>query len=177
MNIVIGLSLGGMIAAQWIHTHPTDFQAVVIINSSSSLSRFWQRMIPSGGKALLKAFSTRDISKRERTIAGLITNLADPDRVAHNWAEISRSAPISTLNTFRQLAAAATFSLPRNIGTPTLVLCSTHDRLVSPICSEDIARALTCGIVHHSMAGHDLTTDDPDWCITQIFSWLPALDS
>ncbi len=174
-NIIIGLSFGGMIAAQWIHTHPDDFQAALLINSSSSNSSPTKRLTPRGALAFLRALLSRDVSARERILAALLCNLADIEKTASLWAAIEKDAPMAASNKIRQLYAAAGFVLPQRPTVPTLVLCSRFDNLVSPVCSQDIAQAWQSEIHTHPSAGHDLTTDDADWCIECMFSWLDSL--
>jgi pimeloyl-ACP methyl ester carboxylesterase len=72
----------------------------------------------------------------------------------------------------RQLAAAAFFSPPPGPpSVPTLLLASAWDRLVSPICSQQLAVRWSLPIRLHPNAGHDLPLDDPDWVIRQIVRW------
>ncbi|MBM9603920.1 alpha/beta fold hydrolase [Desulfopila inferna] len=171
-NFLLGLSLGGMIAAQWIDTYPSDYRAAVIINSSSSLSPPRQRISLSGLKALIGSLLIRDVYRQEKRIADKVCNLADTEKIARQWADISRSAPIARYNVLRQLFASAIFSLPREVKVPVLILSSARDRLVSPSCSRDIAQVWGSPVISHNRAGHDLTTDDPDWCISHILPWL-----
>jgi predicted alpha/beta hydrolase family esterase len=48
------------------------------------------------------------------------------------------------------------------------VLASRDDKMVSPKCSEDIARYYNANLIEHPSAGHDLTLDDPSWVTEQI---------
>lgn len=177
-NIVIGLSFGGMIAACWIDAYPKDFQAAVFINSSCNTniscnsSRIYKRMRPRAAWTLILSALLRNPYKKEKMIAALICNLADPGEIAKKWQEIQKSAPVSTINTLRQIYAAATFSLPPKPSTPALILCSSHDRLVSHTCSEVFARQWQTELLCHDDAGHDLPTDDPDWCVANLRRWL-----
>jgi pimeloyl-[acyl-carrier protein] methyl ester esterase len=173
--IITGLSFGGMIAAQWVHTHPDDFQGAILINSSSRNSFPTKRLTPGGALAFLRALFTRDVFTRERIIAALLCNLADVGQTASLWAAIEKSAPMAASNKIRQLFAAATFVLPGRGTVPALILCSKNDKLVSPACSHSIAREWQSEIHTHPSAGHDLTTDDANWCIEGILSWLDSL--
>ncbi len=170
---IIGLSLGGMIAAHWLEKHPEDFKAAVLINTSCTISPFYRRMQLLAGIHLLVTLFYFGRYRREKRLASLLCNLADPKKVAQEWAEISRTAPVSFINILRQLYAAATFETPVKIEAPTLILSSRRDRLVSVKSSEDIANLWNKDHICHEWAGHDLTTDDPDWCISQLLSWHP----
>ncbi|MEE4242628.1 MAG: alpha/beta hydrolase [Desulfopila sp.] len=170
--IIIGLSFGGMLAAQWVATHPEDFMGIVLINSSSHLSFPTKRLTPGGTLTFLRILFSRDSLSRERILAGTICNLADVEKTALFWKKIEDSAPMSPTNKIRQLYAAATFALPQLSRIPALVLCSKNDKLVSHSCSLDIAQAWKSDIRIHPTAGHDLTTDDSGWCIENLFPWI-----
>lgn len=175
-NILFGLSFGGMIAASWLDVFPEDFHAAVLANTSSRDCPFYKRLSPAALRILFFTLLSGDVEARERRLANLICNLADTEVIARQWSDIARSAPMSSLNKLRQLYAAAVFSLPSAPGVPTLVLCSTKDRLCDPLCSEKIGDAWSCRLICHAEAGHDLTTDDPHWCSSTLLSWLSTLD-
>ena len=45
--VVVGLSMGGMIALQWAKNHPQEVQTVICINSSNAaFSAFYERLRP-----------------------------------------------------------------------------------------------------------------------------------
>jgi pimeloyl-ACP methyl ester carboxylesterase len=171
-TLLLGLSLGGMVAAQWLHNHPSDFSGGVIINSSARPSPFHQRLRPGGAGQLLASALSRNLYNREKRIADCVCNLADTEKVARRWAAIAAEAPISRRNVLRQLFAAATFILPDKPEVPTLILNSEKDRLVAPQCSQDLANQWQSQLICHYRAGHDLTTDDPAWCVDQIGEWI-----
>jgi len=168
---IIGLSLGGMIVAHWLEQNPLDFSAAVLINTSLSISPFYKRLQISGGAQLFTSLLTTDIYKREKKLASLLCNLANRDVIARQWVDISKTAPVTSKNLFRQLIAAATFRLPAKPKVPMLILCSTNDRLVSASCSKDIASLWNSILFCHDTAGHDITTDDPEWCIKKLQNW------
>ena len=172
INIIVGMSFGGMIAASWIASHTQDFSAAVLINTSCRHSGLFQRITPGGALQLLKSvFSTSDYYK-ERCIAELICNLANSHEVALQWAEIRKSSPVSALQAVRQLLCAASFTWPVIPDIPLLLLTSQMDRLVSPDCSKDIEQKTQSILSYHPTAGHDLPTDDPRWCVSAIDSWV-----
>lgn len=171
-TFLLGLSLGGMIAAQWLHNHSSDFSGGVIINSSARPSPFYKRLRPSAAGQLLASMLSRTPYNREKQIADCVCNLADTEKVAREWATIAADAPISRRNALRQLFAAATFTLPGTPKVPTLILNSEHDRLVAPQCSQNLANLWQSRLICHHHAGHDLTTDDPAWCVDQIGEWI-----
>lgn len=175
INILLGISFGAMISARWIHDFPTDFHGAILINASGRPSPFYKRLRMPAALRILGAAFHRNSTNREKIIARLICNLADTDTLAQRWGRIAESAPIAPSNTLRQLYAAAKFRTPPATTLPTLHLCSTSDRLVNAACSHSIADLWNRRPIAHAKAGHDLTTDDPHWCISRIISWLPTV--
>ena len=85
------------------------------------------------------------------------------------WVLARQQRPVRATNVLRQLAAAARYRAPPTPPpVPTLLLASTHDRLVSCACSRALARAWRCALVEHPHAGHDLPLDDPQWVVQQV---------
>lgn len=173
-RILIAVSLGGMIAAQWFKDYPQDFAQGVLINTSyAKFSPPWKRLKPSALKELIPVAFKKGL-EREKQILSVVSNR--PDRyaeIAQAWAHIHESRPVSKINSLRQLSAAAHFSgdvdRPK---LPLLMLASQNDRMVDVSCSQAIADAWHLPIKLHPSTGHDLTTDDPQWAVEQIKNWL-----
>jgi pimeloyl-ACP methyl ester carboxylesterase len=176
-NIILGLSFGAMIAARWTHSFAKDFHGAILINTSARPSSFYKRLRPSAAAKLLEAAFHRNSLFREKKIARLICNIAEPEVLGKRWGHIADSAPIATSNVLRQLYAAARFTMAPITTVPTLILCSTKDRLVNVACSHSIAQSWGITPAIHPTAGHDLTTDDAAWCINTIISWLANVHS
>ena len=50
---LLGLSLGGMVAVDWVARHPTDFRALVVVNSTARNAGFvWDRLQASKDQRL-----------------------------------------------------------------------------------------------------------------------------
>lgn len=171
-RIIIGLSFGGMIAAHWLAQYRKDFHAAVLINTSGNQSPLYQRLLPNAALALCKAGTMRDTAAREFHIAKILCNTSSPELLASQWAYISRTAPITLSNTMRQLIAASLFRFPDNVACPLLLIKSLNDRLISPLCTDRIGKLLGCDVLSHQTGGHDLPTDEPEWCVETIFHWL-----
>jgi pimeloyl-ACP methyl ester carboxylesterase len=173
---VLGLSLGGMVALSWASEHPTAIAALVLVNSSSTLSPPFERIRPGGLAQLLHAAIEPDAMARESSIYQLTLNAdrARVEREAARSAAIVRSAPMTRRTVVRQLLAAARFAPPK-LKTPTLVLSSARDVLVKPVCSERLAAYLGCPHVRHPTGGHDLALEDPDWVIARVWEWTQTL--
>ncbi|HVK99724.1 MAG TPA: alpha/beta hydrolase [Dongiaceae bacterium] len=171
---LIAISLGGMIASHWLHTHRWDFQRAVLINTSfGSLSPMWHRLRPAAMGWLARALMT-SANEREGVMLRLVSNHADAyDSSLALWQSIRRERPVSLSNSVRQLWAATRFR--SNIGAPpvpVLLLAGRADRMVSVECSRAIARAWRAPLIEHSSGGHDLSVDAPDWILEQVRLWL-----
>jgi pimeloyl-ACP methyl ester carboxylesterase len=175
---LVGLSLGGMIAQEWMRLHPGEVAGAVLINTSAGgLVRPWQRIRPSAAAQILAAMATPEAWSRERRIHALTSNRSDADGVVRRWVALAQRQPVRRGNVLRQLLAAARYranhQAPR---IPTLVLTSRHDRLVDPACSRALAMHLGATLHQHPSAGHDLPLDDPDWVLARIGGWASAHD-
>lgn len=169
-NVLIAISLGGMIAAKWMQTHPEDFARCVLINTSyRDYSPVFERLKPSALAYLLKVPTLKGRAK-EAHILKLVSNNTDRfDSTLNLWDKVQQERPVSLKNTIRQLLAAARFKSdgfkPK---IPTLILASVEDRMVSVHCSEKIAKAWNVPIMFHPTGGHDLSADDPQWIVEKI---------
>ncbi|HXU81213.1 MAG TPA: alpha/beta hydrolase [Polyangia bacterium] len=176
---VLGLSLGGMVAQEWLRAHPAELAGAVLVNTSAGgLGAPWRRVRPGAAWQIAAAMATRQSLPRERRIHALTSN--HPDRaeaVAPLWAAIAQRQPVTRANVLRQLLAASRHrSTPGEApGPPVLVLTSQRDRLVHPDCSRALAARLHATLHEHSSAGHDLPLDDPEWVLDRIRGWLGSL--
>ena len=170
---VLAMSLGAMVAVAWAHDYPQEIAAQVLINTSMRpFSPIYQRLLPANYGALLKLIvSGATPEEWERTILRITSNHAVDD-VLPTWLELRRQCPVSRANALRQLLAAARFrACVARPHTPTLVLASVLDQLVSVECSKALARAWQCALILHPSAGHDLPLDDAQWVIAKVLEW------
>ena len=170
---VIGLSLGGMVSLDWMAAS-NAVAAVVIINSSANNYPFHWRIRPSSIGLGLRAITSSEVEEQECWVLqmGSRKHANDPATIKR-WSEIQRRRPVRKITLFKQLLAAAWFSLPDNIfGTPGLVLTSDSDNMVSSRCSEAIADHYGWELYCNVGAGHDIPLDDPGWVVAQICRWV-----
>lgn len=174
---LLAISLGGMVALEWIGRHPEEIAGAVLINTSlSSLSPLYRRLNWRAWPAVMGALVKCDVAARERAILRLTSRSAadDPDRIEAR-VHAYRRHPIRRANVFRQLWAAARYRPPSAVpAVPVLLLNSLGDRLVSPACSVAIAQHWRLPLKTHPDAGHDLPLDDPEWVIGSVVAWLDA---
>lgn len=173
---LLAMSLGAMVATDWAQRYPHEVAWLVLINTSMRPhSRISERLRPGNWLRLaLLAARWPDADYAERVIhQQTCNNIAARGDDLAAWVRIRTSAPVSAVNAWRQLWAAARFSCatepPR---CPTLVLSSARDQLVHPRCSVRLAQAWQAAHQQHPWAGHDLPHDDADWVCRRVADWL-----
>jgi pimeloyl-ACP methyl ester carboxylesterase len=176
---LLAVSLGGMVAWEWLQRYPQEIQSAILVNTSfANLSRFYQRLRWQAYSQFVRALTSHDAYQRELAIVRMVSNLADCERqtIAKAWAKLHQQRPISLSNSLNQITAAARYkpSLTRP-QLPVLLLNSLSDRLVSANCSAAIQQGYQLPLHSHANAGHDLALDAPEWVIEQAFTWLQNL--
>lgn len=170
---ILALSLGAMVAWEWMRGHPEDICGAILINTSfAGLSPFYQRLRWQSYGDFISLAMTRDVHDRETQILRLVSHCRD-EQIAQAWARIQNERPIRLKNSFRQIMAAATYR-PGDIKPrqPVLLLNGVGDRLVAPACSEAIQKKVNLEFRRHPWAGHDLTLDDGAWVALQLKDWV-----
>ncbi len=173
---LLAMSLGAMVSVAWAHRYPEEVAAQVLINTSMRpFSPFYQRLRPANYGILLRlALTGAGPEAWERAILRVTSNHGD-DSVLPAWLAIRQANPVSARNALRQLIAAARFHAPKGRPvTPTLLLTSAQDHLVSASCTLSLARHWACPVCVHPDAGHDLPLDDGPWVARQVQKWLVA---
>lgn len=183
-HYLVALSLGSMVAIDWLLRFPGDLQGVVLVNPSSALSPWWRRLRPGGLAALLGAALAPNEALQERRILACVSNDEARRRaVLAPWVRIAVERPVRRADILRQLVAARRFDLRRYDPTQlaevaaqrrALLLASRADRLVSSHCSTDLAAFTGWPVRYHDTAGHDLCLDDPTWVAEAIAQWRTA---
>ena len=180
---IIALSLGAMVAVEWMNRQAEECAASVLISTSlRGLNPFYQRLLPATYPAifrlLLLPVSNR---QKESTSLKLVSNIvandvAKSEIIINHWLAYAEQCPVSGINGLRQLLAANHFRVPKiRPDVPMLVLNSLADRLVSPQCSEKLADYWHLAIETHATAGHDIPLDDAEWVCEKIVKWLSTL--
>ncbi len=176
---ILALSLGAMVAWEWMRSYPEDISSVILINTSfADLSPFYQRLRWQNYKELLLLMMACKVRERESRILQLVSNSTDnQEEKAQVWEKIQNERPISLKNSWRQIRAAATYR-PGNIRPTQLVLLlnSQGDRLVAPVCSEAISKKWNLELHTHPSAGHDLPLDDGLWVVLQLKKWVTKIN-
>lgn len=172
---LLALSLGGMVATQWLHSAQQDIASAVLVNTSMRpFSPLHHRLQPHNLPSLLRLVVGNTSPEAAERLIWRMTSRQDPvdEAVLQAWIDARRRHPVQGANAVRQLFAAARFRAPAQAPRrPVLLLTSRGDRLVSSRCSESLARAWRCPLERHPDAGHDLPLDDPQWVIRRVGAW------
>ncbi|MBG09344.1 MAG: hypothetical protein CME68_11335 [Halobacteriovoraceae bacterium] len=168
-SILCSISLGGMIALDWMSAFPEDFKSGIVMNTSAgNVSSFLRRIKVEGILNLAKAIKENNKRERERNTFRLVSNRRVDEKIVDEWGYYAEEIAPDKKNFFRQLKAAFSFKVSENIDVPILFLASKRDRMVDFKCSEDLAVLLNASIEYNLDAGHDMTLDDPNWVINKM---------
>ncbi len=172
---ILAISLGAMVAWEWMKNYPDDICGASLINTSfADSSPFYHRLRWQSYGKFAGLMTKRNLLSREIAILQLVSNLRDQDeQISIAWEKIQNQRPISLKNSFRQIIAAAGYRpgkiKPRQ---PVLLINGKGDRLVAPICSETIHKKWHLKLRSHPWGGHDLTLDDGAWVALQLKNWI-----
>lgn len=173
-NHLFALSLGAMVALEWMRRWPADMQSAVLLNTSvRGLSPLHHRLRPRNYWRILKMTLLGGLERKERTILEMTSHSRHRfDELTRDWIEIQRQRPVSTANSLRQLIAASRFHPPKERpALPVLILNGAGDQLVHPSCSQALGQHWNLPVRVHPSAGHDLTLDAGDWVLEQLHSF------
>jgi pimeloyl-ACP methyl ester carboxylesterase len=174
-NILVAISLGGMVAAQWLKLFSNDFSKFVIVNSSfKGLSPVYKRVQPKAVLEFLKIFKTKDNAKREDLVIKLCGNNSDNYEAIHRkWTKIADERPMTKLNMLKQTLAGARFKPDYRPQIPTLIIASRHDRLAHHSCSENLQKVWNGDfhMIEEVHIGHGVHIDAPIELAQIIYEW------
>lgn len=175
---IIGLSMGGMVAIDWMKSFPQECVSGTLINTSvRGVSPFYHRLRPKNYVRILHTLFSRNDESRERIFLAMTSNL-NPDNVQllRQWVSYAKANRVSPGNAVRQLLASIRYgaSGPRP-PVPVLVLSSENDNMVNPQCSASLARRWDVPLEMHPLAGHDLPLDDGEWVCNKVSRWLSGI--
>lgn len=175
--VIVAISLGGMVAMEWMKHRPEDLAGAVLINTSlKGASPVYNRLRWQIWPKFLQAVSTQSPRERERLIIDMLINSEEARAQALPvWTKIASDHPVSYRSVLNQLWAAATFEgLEKETQVPVLLLSSLGDRFVDPSCSTVLHEKWGWPIERHAWGGHDLPWDDSEWMIQKIKAWTSS---
>ncbi len=159
---LIALSMGGMIAMDWMTRYPDEVEAAILINTSARpLSPFYHRLRWTIYPEILKMIFKSAVQK-EAGILSLTSNRCPHDsQLLASWQQWQRQNRVSKASARNQFLAAEKFSITDKPQQPILIVTSQADRLVDYRCSQKLAQTWQSGYAQHETAGHDLPLDEP----------------
>ncbi len=175
---LVAISMGSMLASHWAHTLPGQVASLTMINPSfSRYSPFWHRINLRGLASIitsgLKGSDAFQKSILEWTSPMSVNQL----EVLEHYQTLARKHPVSALNIFRQLWAAAQFKgRSEPPACPTQVIISTEDKLVASRCGEAIATAWQSDITRFDCDAHDLPLAKPHALSDHLLHWLANVE-
>lgn len=174
--LLVGLSMGGMLALTMAAQCPERVKQVVLINSSAAnLSPWYQRfqlggLLVSLAKVLTSAIQNRVASSQpqkphhwlEATVLAFTSQqLAQHSQVIVAWSELRQQCHTSFSNGLRQIYASARFDCPVLTGVSVMVVVGNQDKLADPKCSEQLAQFYQAQLHQINDCGHDVSLDQP----------------
>lgn len=166
---LLGISLGGMIAAEWAYRYPHEMSHLVIINTSSKMNPFYDRLKPKNYLGLLNVIFNRSPANIERYVLNSVSNRTDSlEKHLASFTSLREKYPTQLKNLFRQISLALKAEFNKPNVKHILLLVSIKDRFVSHKCTEKIGQKWSKPVIYNQTAGHDMTLDDPSWVIEQI---------
>ncbi|GIU50781.1 alpha/beta fold hydrolase [Shewanella sp. KT0246] len=163
--VIVGVSMGGMIAIEMARQRQHQVRHVVLINSSAgNLSPWYQRFQL---KPLLKSIWQRhkaaNLSLVESSVLSYTTMTKGHDEtVIRDWGKMRDEKHTSIINGARQIIAAARYHCSSTHAIPVSVICANEDKLANPQCSEALAKFYQTQLFRVGHCGHDATLDQPE---------------
>ena len=174
---LLAISLGGMVAMEWMRQRPSDLSGCVMINTSvGPLSPIYRRLRWQVWGRFLRLVTMKSPRERERAIIELLMNNEEVRAGALAlWSKLAMERPIRHRVVLHQLLAASRYEgLTEPTSVPVLLLSGLGDRLVDPSCSQDLQERWGWSLERHPWAGHDLPWDDPEWTLNKLRAWAGA---
>ena len=174
-NILVSISLGGMVATEWLKQYPGDFQKFVIVNSSfRGFSPVYKRVQPWAIRKFFKVFMASNEEEREHHIIDLCSNNSEAyDSTKNKWVKIAKERPMSKENMLRQLLAGSRYKPMHKPQIPTLIIAARHDKLAHFSCSEKLHQKWGGDfyLMDEEHIGHGVHLDAPQQLAQVIYEW------
>jgi pimeloyl-ACP methyl ester carboxylesterase len=175
-NVLMAMSMGGMITRQWIEMYPTDFKRVILVNTSfKGINPLFNRLKPAGILNFFKIFLSPGVEAREKSIIKMVSNNSqNHPQIIKEWIGIQNLRPVKRASFVNQIKAALTFAPPQTWpgNLPLLILAGKKDRLCSYKSSQKLHQVWGGQYLEHPTAGHDLPIDDGPWLVEKMKRWM-----
>ena len=155
---VLALSLGGVIAQQFVHDHPSRVARLVLVSSTHRVAPYLREMIKLVGQSMRRFPRPLFLRTMALLSSGPLFLDADPkciDRKIEHDLRLNISA-LALMRQLRCIAAAELIRHDHHITVPTLVIAGEHDVLIPSCYAWQLADTIPgsrCLVIPH--AGHN----------------------
>ena len=173
--VLIGWSLGGMIAQQYCIDHPNDVSSLVLISTRSKKDSLMKLKLKLFHYAICFGFLSfeRVLQNQLRSMFG-----RDTQKEIMEWA-IDRILRTSTHDFFQIAKSFVDFDLrakTKNIKIPTLIIVGEKDRVVPRRFSDRMHEEISCSrLITFENCDHTLILDRPEEMCHHILEFLKSL--
>ncbi|PKG78599.1 alpha/beta hydrolase [Shewanella sp. Actino-trap-3] len=176
--VLVGLSMGGMLALTMAAQCRSRVQHVVLINSSAANLSPWYYRFQCWGLMMSLAHALLSVVRPylpgqnqggtdrghwlEATVLDFTSrHFGQSIEVINAWSLLRLQSHTSFINGLRQLYASARFHSPVLQGTCVSVIVANQDKLANPKCSEQLALFYQTQLLKIDDCGHDASLDQP----------------
>ncbi|MEM5506086.1 alpha/beta hydrolase [Shewanella frigidimarina] len=174
--VLVGLSMGGMLALTMAAQCRSRVKHVVLINSSAAnLSPWYKRFQYLGlmrslvavlARALRVSLSNQVDNDKSHWLEATVLDftsrhLGQSIEVINAWSLLRLQCHTSFINGLRQLYASVRFHSPILNDIPVSVIVANQDKLAHPKCSEQLAVFYQTQLHKIDDCGHDASLDQP----------------
>jgi pimeloyl-ACP methyl ester carboxylesterase len=162
--IVVGHSLGGLIAACAAAKYPARIERLVLAACSSGHATYEESRRQSILRTRLDAFATGDVAAYARArVKNLLSAAPAPEVVEEAVAIMSRIRQPGFPQATRMVSASDIYPYLARIKVPTRVICGSADQVTPPALNRQIADSVAgADFVTVEGAGHWLFLEFPD---------------
>ncbi len=177
--LLVGQSIGAMLALEWQSRYPDEVAGCILINVSDKafplpFKRFnWRAFFPLFYHWCLPSSAL----EREQVRLKFTSNMPKfRTSIIHQRTAWHLSFPPKLGNIWRQLIAIGSFhSEEINAVRPLLYINSIHDQWMSPDATDSMCERVPGKRMFHPTAGHDIALDEPAWLSQIVKVWLQSL--
>jgi pimeloyl-ACP methyl ester carboxylesterase len=164
--ILVGHSMGGLIALSAAATWPERVAGLVMVGSGARL-----RVSPAVHQQIQK-----DFSHFNEWFARIGWSAATPLEIVERWAGISMTADQEiTAADFQAVDRFDGRELPARIKTPTLILGAADDLATPPKLSEELSAIAGARVTILPRAGHWMMLEQPDAFFAELDPFLASI--
>ena len=162
--VVVGHSLGGLIAACAAATYPQRFEKLILAACSSGHATYEKEKRESILRMRLEAFASGEVSAYAKArVKNVLSPAPTPQAIAEAIAIMSQIRQPGFPQATRMVSASDIFPFLSKIHLPTRVVCGTEDQVTPPALNRKIADSVSgADFIPVKGAGHWIFLEYPD---------------